>query len=50
MNDKLITKPPEIFIPTDITNEKTLIKNYEKALLKINEWEYWFKINITNRR
>ena len=49
-----LSPPPEPYKITEgqIKTQKGLFKEYQKALIKLNEWEAWYSIqtNIDNKK
>ena len=49
-----LSPPPEPYKITEgqIKSQKDLFKEYQKALIKLNEWESWYSIqtNIDNKK
>ena len=49
-----LSPPPEPYKITEgqIKSQKELFKEYQKALIKLNEWETWYSIqtNIDNKK
>ena len=49
-----LSPPPEPYKITEgqIKSQKDLFKEYQKALIKLNEWEAWYSIqtNIDNKK
>lgn len=42
-----LTEPPNIYKPNDnITTQKELLKEYQRSLIKILEWQKWYNIQI----
>lgn len=42
-----LTEPPSIYNPSDnITTQKELLKEYQRSLIKISEWQKWYNIQI----
>lgn len=44
-----LTTPPEMYYPaTNIFTQKQLINEYKNSLMKIAEWQTWYKIQTNN--
>ena len=41
-----MSEPPAIFIVEDIQTDKQLIKEYQKSIIKITEWQKWYNIQV----
>lgn len=41
-----MSEPPAIFIVEDIQTDKQLIKQYQKSIIKITEWQKWYNIQV----
>lgn len=41
-----MSRPPAIFIVEDIQTDKQLIKQYQKSIIKITEWQKWYNIQV----
>lgn len=41
-----MSRPPAIFIVEDIQTDKQLIKEYQKSIIKITEWQKWYNIQV----
>lgn len=42
-----LTKPPAFYTPnTNITTQKDLIKEYQRTLIHIKKWQYWYDIQV----
>lgn len=39
-----MSRPPAMFIVEDIQTDKQLIKQYQKSIIKITEWQKWYNI------
>lgn len=40
----IIPNPPESYHPTIPTTDKELIEEWQRALMKIKEWQVWYDI------
>lgn len=44
-----LTTPPKMYYPsTNISTQKQLINEYKNSLMKIAEWQIWYKIQTNN--
>ena len=41
-----MSRPPAMFIVEDIQTDKQLIKEYQKSIIKITEWQKWYNIQV----
>ena len=41
-----MSRPPAMFIVEDIQTDKQLIKQYQKSIIKITEWQKWYNIQV----
>ncbi|WP_028328779.1 hypothetical protein [Brachyspira alvinipulli] len=42
-----LSEPPNIYKPNDnITTQKQLLKEYQRSLIKITEWQKWYNAQI----
>lgn len=44
-----LTDPPTIYIPPkEIRTQKEFLKEYQKTLIKISEWQKWYNTQISS--
>ncbi len=41
----IMASPPESYHPTTPTTDKELIKEWQRSLMKIKEWQSWYNIS-----
>ena len=41
-----MSRPPAMFTLEDIQTDKQLIKQYQKSIIKITEWQKWYNIQV----
>ncbi|MEI0605206.1 hypothetical protein R4K55_13400 [Brachyspira alvinipulli] len=42
-----LSEPPNIYKPNEnITTQKELLKEYQRSLIKIAEWQKWYNVQI----
>lgn len=41
-----MSRPPAMFIVEYIQTDKQLIKQYQKSIIKITEWQKWYNIQV----
>lgn len=41
-----MNRPPAMFIVEYIQTDKQLIKQYQKSIIKITEWQKWYNIQV----
>lgn len=41
-----MSRPPAMFTLEDIQTDKQLIKEYQKSIIKITEWQKWYNIQV----
>ena len=41
-----MSEPPAMFTLEDIQTDKQLIKQYQKSIIKITEWQKWYNIQV----
>ena len=45
-----LSEPPNFYKPNDnITTQKQLLKEYQRSLIKITEWQKWYNIQVHNK-